>query len=151
MDSIDTRYYGAYLAWGGDYAPFLFRNLWNKLGLQSSFRLRGGVYHVEADYDGVSDISQFETPRSLSLSTSDVAFIGGLVLETRKQIGRRSALSLSSTYEYYSWVPRMRYSDFDAGIMTGPNVGTSIGDDDAFSMRTSLRLTIGLGPRTLFL
>ena len=39
-------------------------------------------------------------------------------------------------------------------VSIGPNVvveaGTSIGDDDAFAMRTSLRLTIKLGPDSLF-
>lgn len=85
-----------------------------------------------------------------------MAFIGGLTLETRKRIGRRATLSLKSVYEYYSWVPDMRYNDVDtrAGggtfLLTGPNDGTSIDDDDAFSAMTSLRLTIKLGPDSLF-
>ena len=91
---------------------------------------------------------------SLSLSSDDVAFIGGLTLETRKKIGRRATLSLKSVYEYYSWVPDMRYNDVDVqgagNNFTGPNNGTRIGDDDAFSMRTSLRLTIKLGPDSVF-
>ena len=92
----------------------------------------------------------------MSLSNDDVAFIGGLTLETRKKIGRLATLSLKSVYEYYSWVPDMRYNDVDTLVccgglqFTGPNDGTRIGDDDAFSMRTSLRLTIKLGPDSVF-
>ena len=50
----------------------------------------------------------------------------------------------------------MRYNDVDtfaggaATLFFGPNDGTRIGDDDAFSARTSLRLTIKLGPDSLF-
>lgn len=149
-EDLDTTYYGAYLAWGGGYNPFLFRGLWERLGLQSSFRLQGGVYSADTDYDGRFAAPLLGATGQLSLSSDDVAFIGGLTTETSKKIGRRAKLSLTSTYEYYSWVPDMRYNDVDAGFATGPNVGTTIGDDDAFSMRTSLRLTVKLGPSELY-
>jgi hypothetical protein len=147
-EDLDTRYYGGYLAWGGGYTiPFL-SGLTGGMGLQSSFMLRGGVYHADTDYDGsyFENVGAVDTGQ-LSLSNDDVAFIGGLVLETRKRIGRRATLSLKSEYEYYSYVPEMRYNDVDGNTATGPNVGTSIDDDDAFSAKTSLRLTIALGPR----
>lgn len=156
-ESLDTRYYGAYTAWGGDVEPFLFRGLWQRWGLQSSFALRGGVYYADTDYTGrVVDPTNVVAANAtqLSLSSDDVAFIGGLALETRKKIGSRATLSLRSEYEYYSWVPDMRYNDTDltggGTDFTGPNQGTSISSDDAFSMRTMLRLTIGLGPRDLY-
>jgi hypothetical protein len=48
----------------------------------------------------------------------------------------------------------MAYNTFDqVGAVifgAGGQRGTVINDDDAFSMRTSLRLTIGLGPRELY-
>ena len=79
-----------------------------------------------------------------------MAFIGGLTLETRKRIGRRATLSLKSDYEYYSYVPDMNYNDtINGNVLLGPNVGTTIGDSDAYAMRTSLRLTIKLGPREI--
>ncbi len=164
-EDLDTRYYGAYAAWGGDVNPFLLAGLWQRWGLQSSFQLRGGVYYADTDYDGVLIDQSFgglgggaggaATPNStsaLSLSNDEIAFIGGLVMETRKRIGQRTTLSLKSEYEYYSYVPEMSYNQFDlpAGFGDVRQVGTRIGDDDAFSARTSLRLTIKLGPRELF-
>lgn len=150
-EDLETDYYGAYAAWGGDYSPFLFKGLWDRWGLRSSFRLRGGAYYADTDYSGstVSTTAPNNLNGSLSLSQDEIAFIGGLTLETRKRIGARTMLSLKSEYEYYSWVPDMRYNDSDynaGGPRLGQNRGTSIGSDDAFSARTSLRLTIKLGP-----
>ncbi len=152
-EDLDTRYTGVYAAWGGDYSlPFL-SELTGSLGLQSSFMLRGGIYHAETDYTGnVSAIGRANA-QTLNLSRDDTAFIGGLVLETRKRLGRRAMLSLKSEYEYYSWVPEMKLNDTDVSFgstFQGINNGTSIGDDDAFSARTTLRLTIGLGPDSLY-
>lgn len=154
-EDLETRYYGGYLAYGGTYSPLLFKGLWQRLGLQSSFRLQGGVYWADTDYDGRVDVAAggVTSTTRLSLSSDDAAFIGGLSLMTSKRIGRRSLLTLKSDYEYYSWVPDMRYNETDVqagGTAITGNVGTSIGDDDAFSMRTSLRLTIKLGPDSLF-
>ena len=159
-EDLETRYYGAYLAWGGDFAPFLFKGLWERWGLRSSFRLQGGVYYADTEYDGRLDDSTTtlfpDTDSVLSLSTDDVAFIGGLELETSKRLGRRARLTLKSVYEYYSWVPEMAYNTVDLAFgpdvpfTPGRQVGTVIGNDDAFSLRTSLRLTIGLGPEELY-
>ena len=155
-EDLDTTYYGVYAAWGRDYElPFLGRIARNN-GLQSSFLLRGGVYHAETDYDGalVDGTSPLQQATSaLSLSRDEIAFIGGLVLETTKQIGRRATLSLRSSYEYYSYVPAMAYNQVDASNLgvtaIGGQVGTVINDDDAFSARTSLRLTVKLGPDSI--
>lgn len=155
-ETLDTRYYGAYLAWGGDYEPLLFASIWKSLGLKSSFRLQAGVYYADTDYEGQMidrGTSALNDPTSaLSLSRNDIAFIGGLTTETSKQIGPRTTLSLKSQYEYYSWVPDMSYNQVDdiARFSSGRQGGTRIGSDDAFSVRTSLRLTIGLGPDELY-
>ncbi len=159
-EDLDTRYYGAYAAWGGDYTlPFL-SGVTSGLGLRSSFLLRGGVYYADTDYSGriVDDNSVtqsgFTASSALSLSRTDTAFIGGLVLETSKRIGARAMLSLKSEYEYYSYVPEMAYNQVDVTVGTtvlgaGGQVGTRIGSDGAFSAKTSLRLTIKLGPREI--
>lgn len=152
---LDTRYYGVYAAWGSEYSiPFL-SGITSGIGIQSSFQLRGGVYFADADYSGRLTGGGGALNSSLSLSDNDLAFIGGLVLETTKRIGRRMALSLKSEYEYYSYVPEMAYNTVDTapGAVLGNGggqVGTRLGNDDAFSARTSLRLTIKLGPDSVF-
>ena len=73
----------------------------------------------------------------LSKSNDQLAFIGSVSLETRKQIGLRTSLSLWTDYEYISSVPQMHYAD--------TNHPTRFSDDDVFASRTMLRLNIGLG------
>lgn len=154
-EDLDTTYYGAYAAWGGGYTPFLFKGLWQRWGLQSSFRLQGGLYYADVDYDGaLVNANNAAGTSTLSLSESEFAFIGGIKLTTSKQIGERAKLSLTSEYEYYSYAPDVLLNQRD---VAGANIanaagqaGTVIDDDDGFSMRTSLRLTIGLGSRDLY-
>jgi len=154
-EDLDTDYWGAYLAAGADYELPFFGGLTSGLGLKTSIRGQVGVYYVDADYNGnyTAEIL-FGNPvasdqGSLSLSTDDVAVIAGVTLETQMPISRRAAVSLKSTYEYYSWVPDMQYNDNDVDggtVFAGENVGTRIGDDDAFASRTTANLTILLGP-----
>ncbi len=137
-ETLDTSYYGAYLAIGGEYELPFFRNVRDGLGLEAGFKAYAGLYGVDSDYNG-------RVPgNSLGLSTDDTAFIGGLTLETRKQFTPRTSVSLMSTYEYISWVPEMQYSNSNTGDVT------RIDDTDAFASRTMLRLNIGLGPEGLY-
>ncbi|ODA68053.1 hypothetical protein A7A08_01223 [Methyloligella halotolerans] len=137
-ESLDTDYYGAYVAIGGEYHLPFFENFKSGLGLESGFKAYAGLYAVDSDYNG-------RVPgNSLGLSTDDTAFIGGLTLETRKQFTPRTSLSLESTYEYISWVPEMQYSNSNTGQ------STTIDDTDAFASRTMLRLNVGLGPDGLY-
>lgn len=151
-EDLDTDYFGVFAAYGGDYSPWLLKGLWNHLGLQSSFRLQGGIYQATSDYSGRlrDPVSPFLVSDAAD-SHNEIAFIGGITLETRKQIGRRTTLSLRSDYEYYSYVPEMNYNDnINGGVLFGPNVGTTIGSADAYAIRTSLRLAIKLGPDNIF-
>lgn len=150
-EDLDTNYYGAYLAWGGDYDPVLLQRLWSRWGMHSSFRLRGGVYYADTEYMGATVSNQANINSALSLSDNEISFIGGLEFETRKKIGARTTLTLNSTYEYFSYVPKMNYAvrDAVAGINGGQR-STVISSDDAFSARTTLSLTIKLGPDELF-
>lgn len=148
-ENLNTTYYGAYLAWSGDYSPFLFKN-W---GLEFLFRLRGGVYYAYTNYDGHLNntgpiIGGGGNPTSaLSLSSSDIAFIGGLTLGIGKQLGTRTRLSLNGGFEYYSYLPKMIYNTADQNpnpFLTGRHFGTRIGNDNAFSINIGLALTIQL-------
>ena len=148
-EDLDTTYSGAYLAWGGDYAPFLSES-WD---LEAMFLLRGGVYYAYTKYEG--DLTNSgniifgggDPTSSLSLSSDDAAFIGGITLGVRKRLGTRAILSLEGGYEYYSFVPRMDYNTADQGpfsVTAGREFGTSIESDDGYSLSGVLRLTIEL-------
>ena len=159
-ESLDSTYYGAFAAFGGNYTPPFLSTLWERWGLQSSFRVQGGLYWAQTNYDGtLAHTAPFpggggDPSGSLSLSSDDFAFIGGLTLETRKHFSNRVAVSLKNDLEFYSFVPDMTYNQVDLGpvdITGGGRVsGTSIGSGSAFSLRSALRLTIGLGPDSLY-
>jgi hypothetical protein len=145
-ETLDTTYYGGYLTFGGEYS--LFPSLYSGWGLRSFIDLHAGIYGANTDYNG-RFVGKGIGGSRLGLSNDEVAFIGGVKFETRKQFSARSSLSLLSEYDWYSYVPSMRYNDGD-----GPGKGivnqTQITDGDAFSQRTSLRLNIGLGPSRLY-
>jgi hypothetical protein len=149
-ENLDTTYVGGYIGVGGEYSfgfiPILgsavkgVGGLYDRLGLRTFINLRGGLYSADTDYDG-----RFTGPvaTKLSKSTDDLAFIGTISLETRKQIGMRTSLSLWTDYEYISSVPKMRYADDDGRP-------TQIDDEGVFASRTMLRLNIGLGSQQLY-
>jgi hypothetical protein len=141
-ETLDTTYYGGYLGVGGEYSlGFLgVGGLYDRLGLRTFINLRGGLYSADTDYSGRFVSGPFAT--KLSKTDDELAFIGTVSLETRKQIGARTSLSLWTDYEYISSVPKMRYADF--------NRPTRIDDEDAFATRTMLRLNIGLGSAQLY-
>ncbi|MEG6508055.1 hypothetical protein V6C03_03640 [Methyloligella sp. 2.7D] len=141
-ESLDTTYYGGYVALGGDYAWPIISNMTGGLGFESSFKGYVGVYSADADYNGRLSGA---AASKLGLSTTETSVIAGLTLETRKEFTPRTSLSLVTTHEYYSWVPDMEYFD-----PSGGRGKTVIGDGDAYSNRTTLRLNIGLGPDALY-
>ena len=141
-ETLDTTYWGGYVGIGGEYSlGFLgVSGITDRFGLRSFISARAGVYGVETDYKGA--FAQGPTTSALSQSDDDVAFIGTLSFETRKQLGPRSSIGLYTDYEYISSVPEMRYG---AG-----NTPTRIDSDDAFASRTVLRLNVGLGSAGLY-
>lgn len=159
-EGLDSTYFGAFAAVGGTYTPPLLGGLWERWGLQSSFRVQGGLYWARTDYDGtLLHTAPFpggggDPSGSLSLSADDFAFIGGVSLETRKNFSNRVSLSLKSDLEFYSYVPEMSYNQVDLGPVNvtggGRVASTSIDDSGALSLRSALRLTIGLGPDSLY-
>ena len=153
-ESLDTTYVGGYIGFGGEYS-FGFipgvknvGGLYDRLGLRTFINVKAGLYNAETDYDGNFGLTSFafgggpSFSSRLSQSSDDLAFIGTVSLETRKQIGLRTSLSLWTDYEYISSVPEMRYADTSRP--------TRINDDDVFASRTMLRLNIGLGSQQLY-
>ena len=142
-ETLDTTYVGGYVGLGGEYSlGFLTGGgLYERLGLRTFIAGRAGLYSAETDYHG-----HFASPgfvSKLSKSNDELAFIGTVSLETRKQIGARTSLSLWTDYEYISSVPKMRYANEDGRP-------TRIDDEGVFASRTMLRLNIGFGPSQLY-
>jgi len=145
-ETLDTTYYGGYLTFGGEYS--LFPSLYSGWGLRSFIDLHAGLYDANTDYSG-RFTGKGVAGSKLGLSNDELAFIGGVKFETRKQFSERTSLSLLTEYDWYSYVPSMRYNDAD-GNSKGRVSATQIDDGDAFSQRTSLRFNIGLGPSQLY-
>lgn len=142
-ESLDTTYVGGYIGLGGEYSlGFLTGGgLYDRLGLRTFISGRAGLYQADTDYDGRFTSGSFGS--KLSQSNDDLAFIGTISLETRKQLGSRTSLSLWTDYEYISSVPKMHYAD-DNGSPT------RIDDEGVFASRTMLRLNIGFGSSELY-
>jgi hypothetical protein len=145
-ESLDTTYYGGYIGLGGEYS-FGFipgvknvGGIYDRLGLRTFVSARAGLYNADTDYNG--RFTSAPIGSNLSKSTDELAFIGTVSLETRKQIGMRTSLSLWTDYEYISSVPQVRYAD--------ANRPTRIDDEGVFASRTMLRLNIGLGSAQLY-
>ena len=142
-ETLDTTYYGGYIGIGGEYSfGFIpgIKNvggLYDRLGLRTYISARAGLYDAQTDYSGRYALQFTPFNSRASRSDDEIAFIGTISLETRKQIGARTSLSLFSDYEYISSVPKMRYSDGDRP--------TQIDSEGAFATRTMLRLNIALG------
>ena len=146
-ESLDTTYVGGYVGLGGEYSfGFIpgIKNvggLYDRLGLRTFISGRAGLYSADTDYDGRFATGAFGS--KISQSDDELAFIGTVSLETRKQIGMRTSLSLWTDYEYISSVPKMRYANDDGRP-------TQIDDEGVFASRTMLRLNIGLGSQQLY-
>ncbi len=146
-ETLDTTYYGGFIGFGGEYSfgfiPGLksVGGIYDRLGIRTFITVKGGLYNADTDYSG-----RFDTPGAfrshLSKSNDEVAFIGNISLEARKQVGLRTSLSIWTDYEYISSVPQMHYANASRA--------TRIEDDDIFASRTTLRLNIGLGPTQLY-
>ncbi len=149
---LDTTYVGGYVGIGGEYSfgfiPFVgsavkgVGGIYDRLGLRTFINARAGLYNAETDYNGRFAFDFFDFDSRVAKSSDELAFIGTISLETRKQIGQRSSLSLWTDYEYISSVPKLRYADYGGT--------TKIDDDWAWGSRTMLRLNIGLGSAQLY-
>lgn len=142
-ESLDTTYVGGYVGLGGEYSLGFVTGggLYDRLGLRTFIAGRAGLYSADTDYDGRFASGAFGS--KISGSNDELAFIGTVSLETRKQIGIRTSLSLWTDYEYISSVPKMRYANDDGRP-------TQIDDEGVFASRTMLRLNIGLGSQQLY-
>ena len=148
-ETLDTTYAGAFLSVGGEYNLLGYLGMGGSWGLRSLLSLKAGVYNADTDYNGHFRAASSGVNTRLGLSDDEVAFIGSATFETRKQFGPRTSLSLVTDYEYYSFAPEMRYVNAD-GDAAGTVNRTHISDDDAFEVRTTLRLNVALGSRQLY-
>lgn len=149
-ETLDTTYTGGYIGFGGEYSfgfvPVIGKmlkgggGLYDRLGLRTYLNATAGIYNAETDYTGRFASGGFGS--RISQSSDEVAFIGTVSLETRKQLGTRTSLSLWTDYEFISSVPKMQYAD--------GNRPTRIDDESVFASRTMLRLNIGLGSQQLY-
>ncbi len=146
-ETLDVTYTGGFVGFGGEYSFGFIPGLrsvggfYDRLGIRTYASLRAGLYNANTDYIG-RFASGGPTASRLSLSNDELAFIGSLSFEARKQLGERTSLSLWTDYEYISSVPKMYYAD--------GNRPTRIGDEGLFASRTMLRLNIGLGSQQLY-
>ncbi len=118
--------------------------IYDRLGLRTFINLRAGLYNADTDYDGRFSVQLRAIQSKFRQSNDELAFIGTVSLETRKQIGMRTSLSL---------VDRLRVhllGSGDALLTTDRDEPTQIDDDGVFASRTMLRLNIGLGPAALY-
>jgi hypothetical protein len=144
-ETLDTTYVGGYIGIGGEYSFGFLKGVggfYDRLGLRTFINARAGLYSAETDYDGRFAFQFFDFASKISKSNDELAFIGTISLETRKQIGMRTSLSLWTDYEYISSVPKLHYANFGGT--------TRIDDEGAFATRTMLRLNIGLGSQQLY-
>ena len=148
-ESLDTTYAGAFVSIGGEYNLLGYLGMGGSWGIRSLLSLKAGVYNANTDYDGHFQAASAGVNTRLGLSDDEVAFIGSATFETRKQFGPRTSLSLVTDYEYYSFAPQMKYVNADGSSPGTVNV-THISDDDAFEVRTTLRLNVALGSRQLY-
>jgi hypothetical protein len=149
-ETLDTTYYGGYVGFGGEYSfgfiPVIGKmlkgggGLYDRLGLRTFLNATAGLYSANTDYTG--RYTSVPVSSRLSKSDDELAFIGTVSLETRKQLGERTSLSLWTDYEYISYVPEMQYAN--------TKHPTRISDDGVFATRTMLRLNIGLGSQQLY-
>jgi len=147
-ETLDTTYSGGFLSIGGEYNVLGYFWPGNSWGLRSFVTAKAGIYDANTDYDGKFTPTGLASTR-LGLSNDQATFIGSLAFETRKQFGPRTSLSLLTNYEWFSYAPEMKYLDADPPF-TGKVNATHIADDDAFAVRTQLRLNIGLGSSQLY-
>lgn len=146
-ETLDTTYTGGFIGFGGEYSfgfiPGLKNvgGIYDRLGIRTFVNVKAGLYNADTDYSGrFTSVGGFNT--ALNKSNDELAFIGTVSLEARKQLGQRTSLSLWTDYEFISSVPQMQYAN--------TNHPTRIEDDSVFASRTMLRLNIGLGSSQLY-
>ena len=148
-ENLDTTYVGGFVGFGGEYSFGFIPGLktvggfYDRLGIRTYASVRAGLYSADTDYTGrFTPGPGGPAGTKLSLSNDELAFIGTVSLEARKQIGDRTSVSLWSDYDYISSVPTMRYANGSRP--------TRISDESVFATRTMLRLNIGLGSQQLY-
>jgi len=104
-EDLNTTYYGGYIASVASIAlAFLVPAACGRASGSAPISRPGPVSMTPRP----TMTASLPSNSSRSLSKDDLAFIGSVSFETRKQFGPRTSLSLWSDYEYISSVPEMR-------------------------------------------
>ncbi len=143
-ESLDATYLGGFVGAVGTW------DLGNGFALLVDGDI--GYYYVDVayrgSYQGQNPNGTVFVSQSLALDADDTAFVGALKIELKKDFGW-AALGIFAEGEWYSWVPKMLYNDYDlAGgppfDLVGFQQGTVISSDDAFVYTLGGRVTIPL-------
>lgn len=124
-----------------------------RLSTDTSLNLAGqvGLYSAHTDYSGLETQTYPGFPDDvydLKLSRQHLGVIGAVQAELNQRIGA-ATLTLFTNLEWYSWAPKMKYNNNDQtldppgpeGSWTGTQVGTEIGNGNAWSNIWGLKLT----------
>jgi hypothetical protein len=148
-EKLDTDYWGGFIGAVGKI------HIGGGLALVADGEF--GVYRASTDYRGAytgsgsieSGLNGANFSQSLALNREETAYISALKVMLEQDFGpfRFGAFARG---EYYSYAPRMNYNDNDLMVgapvagLVGPNKGTSIGDDDAWTFSAGGRITFDM-------
>jgi len=144
-ESLETDYLGVYAGLGSRHGL--------TDSLVAAFDAEGGVYWARTDYRGALNQRDLAGAlfQVLELDRGETAFIGALNFSLEQRF-RVFTLAGFARGEYYSYAPEMAYNqtDRDSGFvggfsLSGPNDGTRIDDDDAWSVTLGGRIDVPLG------
>ena len=144
-EDLDTFYYGGYISF--------LRTLDLGAGTSLGLNAEAGAYFANAKYKGRYDgfLQCGACGSAIDRATEkdshrDFSFIGSVRLDLNREFAW-GTIGLFAEGEYYSFVPEMLYNNNDSGAgpdITGPHVGTSIGEGDAYSYSVGARMNVPL-------
>ena len=154
-EDLETNYWGGFVGADGS------------IDLGGGWSLQGdaeaGLYWADTDYSGNYVVTNGNVAlagfsinpnvsQSLSLDSSELAFIGTLKAALEKDYGP-FRLAGFGRVEYISSVPDMAYNDLDLNnnpgggfnVGRGPDDETRIGEDSAYAVSVGGRITVPMG------
>ena len=143
-EDLETNYWGAYIG------SVLQASIGNGVMIFADGEI--GLYWMDADYNGqyTSANSRFfpasNTSQSLGLSRDEIAAIAAVKLSLEQDLGIAKP-AVFGRGEWISEIPEVRFNTVALPPVVGPTTGTSLGEDDAFSLSVGGRITVPMGGR----